>query len=706
MKKICIVTPDVIGPVKNGGIGTHCFYLAQTLAQAGMKVTLLFTGPLQNKSHKHWKKFYSEKNIEYRYLDDFETISYRVQHNHFLNTSFFVFHFLKENNFDVVHFQEWLANGMVTIQAKETINFFNNTTLTVTMHSSTQWQQEGMMRYSANPSYDEKLKWAEEYCVKHCDTLISPSKYMIRWAKDRNWQLPQKQTVIPYCYLESLPLPFTRAGSASSGQKRTKREVNPRHLIYFGRLETRKGLEYFIESVLQNKINNENMQKNDKRNLIEKISFLGKVGNTLEGNAKTYIRKKLGNIPYKIFSNLDTFEAIEYIKNSGGLVVIPSLIDNYPYTVVEMIENKIPFLCSNTGGIPEMVDKQILFDVKNKNSLAQKLEKAHEIPFENLKHHYDSKRAASAWQKWHGNLFAGKSKKTNDQKIVEKKVSICIPYYNYPKYLPLLLASIKNITYKKYEVVVVNDGSLQPQANEVFQKMKEQYPEFHFFEKENSGVGDTRNFAASKSKGEYLIFMDSDNLAYPNMIHDFLLAIQKSKADCVTCHFDAFDENFNGTRPEKILFKYFPLGPCTQAGILENIFGDANFIIKRNVFNEVNGFGTERDTSWEDWEFLAKLNLQGFTQKVVPKSLFWYRYTEDGFSRNTNQYKNHQRILRCYYEYYTPETQKIISGYVIPYFHNKENNFAAINQVINKVLPLNSKRRAIIIKMVKGVLNR
>ena len=671
------MSPDIVGPVKNGGIGTHCYYLARTLASAGFNVSLLFTGPLQNRTHVFWKDYYNKLNINYNSIDE-EKIAYELHSNNssFLETSYLVYEFLKNKSFDFIHFQEWQANALVSIQAKETTKLFDNTIITVTMHSSTQWQEEGMMKYSNQPLIDMKLKWAEEYCAQNCDFLISPSKYMFQWAKNAQWILSKQQILLQYCYIDE-----------RKSELKVDKNIDKSHLIFFGRLETRKGIEYFVESIV-------------KAKNIKKISFLGKISMTSEGMANKYLANKLINIDYKIYSEFDTFDAIKFIKKEKALVVIPSLLDNYPYTIIEMIVNNVNFICSSAGGIPEMVDSRVIFDINDKNGLVDLLDNLNTRLFKEVTHKYKLKQANADWISFHNKTY-----QKNIQKIKKDSlVSICVPYYNYPEYLPYLLESINNLAYKNYEVIVVNDGSSQYEANSVFKEMENKYSKFQFFSKRNSGVGDTRNFAASKASGKYIIFMDSDNLASMNMINIFVEAIEKSCADIVTCYFSAFNENYLGIKPQKILYKYLPLGACKEVGVLENIYGDANFIVKKEVFDNSGGFGIEKETSWEDWEFLANMSLQGYIQKVIPKSLFWYRHTEEGFSRNTNLYKNHRRIIECYNNYYPKEVKKLISGYVLPNYYNVNNSI--LNRLVNKILPINSKRRNIMKAIIKKGLKK
>jgi hypothetical protein len=60
----------------------------------------------------------------------------------------------------------------------------------------------------------------------------------------------------------------------------------------------------------------------------------------------------------------------------------------------------------------------------------------------------------------------------------------------------------------------------------------------------------------------------------------------------------------------------------------------------------VGGYGTDRGTSCEDWECFVKLVHAGHRPGVVPDHLFYYRHRPGGFSRSTNWFANHQRVLR------------------------------------------------------------
>ncbi len=66
--KVCIATPDIVGPVKTGGIGTHCFHLARLLAENGIDTTILFTGPVSPADFAKWQVYYRKMGIAFHAL--------------------------------------------------------------------------------------------------------------------------------------------------------------------------------------------------------------------------------------------------------------------------------------------------------------------------------------------------------------------------------------------------------------------------------------------------------------------------------------------------------------------------------------------------------------------------------------------------------------------------------------------------------------
>ena len=659
IKKVCIVTPDIIGPIKNGGIGTHCYYLANYYASfKDIDVTILFTSPFDVDTESHWRNYYSQRDIDFRHVLEppvEEITNFGAMWA--TRRSRYISDFLSNYKFDVIHFQDFQGNGFIPIREKKMGLNYQDTLMTVTMHSPAQWIREGMNKAVELPFINLKLEYIEKYSCENADLLLAPSKHMFDWALANGWKLAENRQVIPCLYKDDAKV------SLGAG------DIDGSHLIFFGRLETRKGLAVFCEAV--NKLT-----KSDPDHGIRHISFLGKHGQVGVEDSTTYLdRFRAGHSGIKcdIISDFDSFKAIKYIKSSRGIVVIPSLLDNFPYTVTEALNEGLPFLASSIGGIPEMVSPDVLFDPKP-DSLAAIMANRQKVVIKARKLFSN----AESQKKWLTLVEENERFLPPPEAVAENDpkptVSICIPYYNYGKYLPSLCQALTKTKYENIEVVVVNDGSTDPASRKVFDKEKEKYESrgWLFLSKENEGIGATRNYAARYAKGEYLIFVDADNIPYPNMVADFVQGMQRSGCDCLTCHFTSFSRVEVPAARQIPSYCYTPIGPCLDLGWAENVFGDANFIIKKDVFEKLDGFGIDRDSSWEDWEFLAKLSLSGYQMDVLPRPLVWYRHSEESFSRVTNYYKNYKRATQPYYDLgYVQKSLLLDVALPLFFFHNQ-----------------------------------
>ena len=103
--------------------------------------------------------------------------------------------------------------------------------------------------------------------------------------------------------------------------------------------------------------------------------------------------------------------------------------------------------------------------------------------------------------------------------------SIIIPVYNRPEEVDELLASIQAQTYLNFEVIIVEDGSTCP-CDYIVDKYLAQIP-VSYYTKENSGPGQTRNFAANRATGDYLIILDSDCVLPPSYLGVIYRALKK-----------------------------------------------------------------------------------------------------------------------------------------------------------------------------------
>lgn len=143
---VLIVTPDIVGPIKNGGIGTACFHYARSLANARIEISILFTGPIESSDITFWTDWYARQGIKLLTLHDLPKEEWKITYGSRWHSerSYAILRFLCSNYFKYVLFQDWHANGFWTTRYKRLKLGLSDSTIGVIAHSPTEWQKEGM----------------------------------------------------------------------------------------------------------------------------------------------------------------------------------------------------------------------------------------------------------------------------------------------------------------------------------------------------------------------------------------------------------------------------------------------------------------------------------------------------------------------------------------------------------------------------------
>lgn len=115
-------------------------------------------------------------------------------------------------------------------------------------------------------------------------------------------------------------------------------------------------------------------------------------------------------------------------------------------------------------------------------------------------------------------------------------VSIIIPVYNVEQYLNRCISSIVNQTYPNLQIILVDDGSPDncPKICDLWKKKDSRIEVIH---KENGGLSSARNAGLHCAKGDYVLFVDSDDWISINMIEEMIKAMNKNNVDMVVCQF-------------------------------------------------------------------------------------------------------------------------------------------------------------------------
>ncbi|WP_210238132.1 hypothetical protein, partial [Mesorhizobium sp. M1D.F.Ca.ET.183.01.1.1] len=93
------------------------------------------------------------------------------------------------------------------------------------------------------------------------------------------------------------------------------------------------------------------------------------------------------------------------------------------------------------------------------------------------------------------------------------------------------------------------------------------------------------------------------------------------------------------------LIQYLPLGGPDALGLIHNVYGDANAMVRRAVFSQIGFWIEDPGYAMHDWEFFARASLAGLKLRPIPKPLYWYRSSPTGMNRNAEWLRNRRPII-------------------------------------------------------------
>ena len=139
---------------------------------------------------------------------------------------------------------------------------------------------------------------------------------------------------------------------------------------------------------------------------------------------------------------------------------------------------------------------------------------------------------------------------------VHKLISVIVPVYNVEEYLEECLNSIQHQTYTDIEVILVNDGS-RDGSKEICERYCQQDSRFHLINQENKGLSGARNRGMTESKGEFITFVDSDDVIKDDMLEQLLKHMTTEEVDIVECWYTNDKKEIEIPSPEnvKIIFQ-------------------------------------------------------------------------------------------------------------------------------------------------------
>jgi glycosyltransferase involved in cell wall biosynthesis len=657
-RSICLVANDLAYLIRNGGVGTYFWLLAHLLARHGWRVQILWCHDHveDRRALRRVQRELAAAGIAFATLTDFvEPPWWRVPtpyDNWFIRRSEWVRHALEQLHsrtpFDLIEFADWWGAGFRSVQARRAGRALTDVPLAVKLHGSSQWARDGNGLWLTSKE-DLRTDFAERHAFEHADLQLAPCRYMLDHARSAGWQVRDDARIAGY------PIPLRENPAAYNGNAPIS------EVVFFGRLEPRKGLDIFLEAC---------------RELPQelKIGFVGK-DTTLPDSqrATALIRSSLPGRAVVLHTDLNQEQALRYLGQGGRLAVMPSRIDNYPFTVLECASQGLPFLASGVGGIPERIEDA---------ELRQRLLFAPTpADLERCLHAY---LAAPAEQRreWSERVLPPEAAEASNRRLVEQYdsclaavrrtarscgparfseprlngplVSVVVPHYNLSDYLPEALASLVGQTYSPLEILVVDDGSTCPRALDILEQLRRRYPQVRFLNREHAGCGAARNAGLAEAAGTYVLLFDADNVAMPHMTAALVEGLERRpEVSALTCELLAFRRSRDIGEHKFVYRNPFPGGPHLMASF-ENVYGDTTALLRVCDLRAVGGYETDPSTPWEDWLTYVKLVHAGYRVEVLPEPLFYYRLRPDGRTARLNrgrhdEYVQTQRLLQRYF---------------------------------------------------------
>ena len=215
-----------------------------------------------------------------------------------------------------------------------------------------------------------------------------------------------------------------------------------------------------------------------------------------------------------------------------------------------------------------------------------------------------------------------------------KKVSVIIPLYNQSEFLIEAVESVTASTYSDIEIIVVNDGSTDI-TKENLSKILAKFDNVRLFNRENSGVCNTRNYAINQAAGDYILPLDADDKIASDYIEK-AVNILDSNSDIGVVYCDV---EYFGDITAKANKK-----TATEVNMLiENrIFPSAMF--RKNEFIQTSGYRQEMILGCEDWDLWLSFMENGVKFHKIDEVLFFYRKHSCTRTSRALKFSNYLRI--------------------------------------------------------------
>lgn len=219
-------------------------------------------------------------------------------------------------------------------------------------------------------------------------------------------------------------------------------------------------------------------------------------------------------------------------------------------------------------------------------------------------------------------------------------VSIIIPIYKTEQYLARCIVSLLNQSYRKLEIILVNDGSpdKSPHICDNFAILDSRIKVIH---KENGGISSARNAGLQIMTGDYVTFVDSDDFIHSDCIRRLVYYAVHNKSEIVQCgYISGYEDHFYhvdiGGRSQKYTMKKAFLSRKLKSGVVGKLYKASLFRKERFVISD--------HFNYEDEGIFYRLIYQAKSVTITSQKLYYYYQSKNSTTRNQVHYQSRDFI--------------------------------------------------------------
>jgi glycosyltransferase involved in cell wall biosynthesis len=641
-------------PFYGGGISTYCYHTVRMLTQNKHSVSVFVVDAnLSMKIEIIKEDGYRVIRFNPVLVCHYEELGHQARVNY--SFALVVEEFLrKEGSPDWLEAQDYLGICYY-IQQFKLLKYplFQDLSIVITIHSPAfiylEHNEVSTFKY---PDY-----WTcemEKQSIISADLLISPSDFMANEIKKYLKVLPPIH-IVPNPFACSFPteLPAIKKNS----------------FTFLGKLSRQKGVFHLLKTM-------ENVWCNKKEITLTLIGSTDIVyhpelktgGDIVKRQYQKFI--KSNNL---IITGKSSQQKIEALIKNAEAMIIPSIIDNLPYAVLEAMAQGKLVITTTSGGQAEVIRNEIdgfLYNYSEDNSLQQTIKKMQSLTEAEYKTicinainriqtrysydviHHEKIKTLQQFQPEIKKQFPFTFQEDHIPVTLEDRnelLSIVIPFFNMGKTIDETIESTLKSSCQAIEVIIINDGSTQKESLDSLEKYRD-HAKIKVIDTVNNGLAAARNTGAKLAKGSYLTFLDADDKVAPEYYEKAIRVLKNYSNVFFVGAWTQYFENSNAMWPT--------LHPLPPLILFHNTINSSALVYKKESFLASGLNDAALKDGLEDYESVLHLLSNGFNGVVLPEILFSYRVRKNSMFRKLNLHKKRSAL-----EYITTKHSKFYSKF-------------------------------------------